>query len=105
MDGAAQIEALQAMAAACARARDGDGSDSNDDDKDDVTVTRGDDESRSAQPVVWLRDSELRALLSDRNIRSALEEVALRPSALDLYSKDAVFMGLLHSLRATHAGR
>ena len=105
MDGAAQIEALQAMAAACARARDGDGSDSNDDDRDDDTVARGDDESRSAQPVVWLRDSELRALLSDRNIRSALEEVALRPSALDLYSKDAVFLGLLHSLRATHADR
>jgi hypothetical protein len=102
MDGAAQVEALQAMAAARAAANGG-----QDEDEGEDGVRQGSpvpDVDGQEPRIAWLRDSELRALLADAQVRTAVDAIAANADALHAYTSDAVLMGVLFSLCATHMG-
>ena len=91
MEGALQVERLQAMAAAAAAAREG----AEDDDWEEDAQTAG--------APTWLSYDELCCLLADARVLGALTRIATEAGALDEFAEDAVVMGVLHSVCATHA--
>ena len=116
MDGAAQMEALQAMAAARAAAAAADDDDDEEEEAAAAAVVGGGEgegaggeadaaakDSSDAPTIDWLNGEELQALLSDARVRSAVEQIAAQPNAMAAYVHDAVVVGVLHSLCATHA--
>jgi hypothetical protein len=121
MDASAQLEALQARAAAHAAAACGDAEGSNEEDEQGTHAaetaaahhprcgtTARDASAPSAgaaapEGVVWLSNDELGLLLADPQVLAALTRIAEEPCALDEYAADAVVMGVLHSVCATHS--